>query len=524
MRRVLIQIRKVGIVCHRWMGVTFCLLFAWWFISGIFMMYWDFPGISQVDRLMRAETIDASRIKVSPSAAYATLKQERPPASAQLVMFAGRPAYRFGAAGGGRGGQVLVYADDGTRQEQCSGELALHLASAWTSQPQNLAQVQEMTAVDQWTLQGPFRSLRPLLKYSWPDGEQAYVSERTCAVIQYTTRSSRIFAELGAIPHWLYYTPLRKNGPLWSKIVIWSSGLATVAALLGLAVGISMYSPSRRYWLAGEATSIPYKGQKRLHMIFGLFFGILACTWAFSGMLSMDPFPVTAEAQTNRGGAGNRMLAALRGGRLQLRAFEKKPPSEALAEVGSQLRVKQLDFTLFAGDPVYLATEDPRHTRIIPIDGPPMEQIDPARIVQVLNLASRPAGLAEARVINEYDAYYEDRHREKPLPVILARLDDEQHTRYYIDPRTARVVGGYNSQMWVDRWLYHGLHSLDFPWLYKHRPAWDIVVLLLLLGGTSLCITSIILAWRVMLRKLALDKLEKAPSWMRFVTYSGRPN
>jgi hypothetical protein len=508
MRKVLIPIRKVAIVCHRWMGVVFCLLFAWWFISGIFMMYWDFPGISQADRLARAEPIDASRIKVSPSAAYAALKQERPPASVQLVMFEGRPAYRFGAGGGGRGGQTLVYADDGSRQGQCSDELALRLAAAWTGQPENSARVQEMTEVDQWTIQGQFRSLRPILKYSWPDGEQAYVSKRTCTVVQYTTRSSRIFAHLGAIPHWLYYTPLRKNGLLWSRIVIWSSGIATVAALLGLLVGISMYSPSKRYWFLGEPTSIPYRGQKRLHMIFGLFFGIVACTWAFSGMLSMDPFPVTAEAGVGRGGGGNRMLAALRGGRLQMGAFEAKPPREALAEVASQLHIKQLEFMSFVGDPVYLATEDPHHTRIIPVSGPPVEQFDSDRVIQVLRLASQPSGLAEARVINEYDAYYEDRLREKPLPVILARLNDKEQTRYYIDLRTARVVGGYNSDLWMDRWLYHGLHSLDFPWLYKHRPAWDIVVLSLLLGGTTLCITSIIMAWRVMRRKLVFRSLQ----------------
>jgi hypothetical protein len=507
MQPVLIRIRKVAILCHRWMGVAFCLLFAWWFISGMFMMYWDFPEINQADRLARAEVIDPSRIKISPFMAYATLKEERPPASAQLVMFAGRPAYRFGVEGGARGGQILVYADDGTRQEPCSDQFALRVASAWTSQPENQAQVQEMTDVDQWTIQGQFRNLRPLLKYSWPNGEQAYVSKRTCMVVQYTTRSSRIFAHLGAIPHWLYYTPLRKNGLLWSRIVIWSSGLATVAALLVLAVGISMYSPSKRYWFAGEPTSIPYRGQKRLHMIFGLFFGILACTWAFSGMLSMDPFPVATGGETARGNVVNRIATVFRGGRLQLRAFEMKPPQKALAEVASQLRVKQLDFRSFLGDPIYLAIEDPQHTRIIPVDGPPVKQLDPTRIVQVAMLASKPVGLTEARVITEYDAYYQDRNREKPLPVILARLDDKEQTRYYIDPRTVRVVGGYNSELWMSRWLYHGLHSLDFPWLYKHRPAWDILVLSLLAGGTALCVTSIILAWRVLHRKLALRTL-----------------
>ena len=55
---------------------------------------------------------------------------------------------------------------------------------------------------------------------------------------------------------------------------------------------------------------------------------------------------------------------------------------------------------------------------------------------------------------------------------------------------------------WVNRWLYHGLHSLDFPWLYNYRPLWDIVVITFMVGGTALCVTSLILAWRVLGRKL----------------------
>jgi hypothetical protein len=42
-----------------------------------------------------------------------------------------------------------------------------------------------------------------------------------------------------------------------------------------------------------------------------------------------------------------------------------------------------------------------------------------------------------------------------------------------------------------NRWLYNHL-----PWLYRNRPAWDIVVLVLMLGGTALCITSVVIGWR----------------------------
>ena len=96
-----------------------------------------------------------------------------------------------------------------------------------------------------------------------------------------------------------------------------------------------------------------------------------------------------------------------------------------------------------------------------------------------------------------------NRRRRRPLPVIAVRLNDAGGSRYYIDPKTARVVGSYSAHSWVSRWLYHGLHSLDFPWLYRYRPLWDIVVISFMLGGTALCVTSLILAWGVLARNIA---------------------
>jgi len=101
---------------------------------------------------------------------------------------------------------------------------------------------------------------------------------------------------------------------------------------------------------------------------------------------------------------------------------------------------------------------------------------------------------------DRYEAYYLDRQHRHPLPVIFVQLSDQENSIYYIDPKTARIVQSYNSHARWNRWLYHGLHSMDFPWLYSHRPIWDIIVLILLIGGTALCVTSLLLAWRVVRR------------------------
>lgn len=491
MRRV--RLKRAAIFIHRWMGVAFCLLFAWWFLSGIFMMYWDFPEVTERDRLAHAHPLDASRIARSPREAYAALQLDEPPEGVALTMFDGRPVYRFRI---GRGDEQIVYADDGKPLIDFPPELLRRVAAAWTGQSAEAPRAEAVKEVDQWTVGGIFRALQPLWKFTWADGEQVYVSEATGEVAQYTTRGSRIGAYLGPIPHWLYFTPLRKNGRLWSRIVIWLSAVATVAALFGLIVGVWMYAPFGR-------ASVPYTGAKRLHMIIGLFFGIIACTWAFSGMLSMEPFP-PADDRAERT-AGMRIARALEGTRPGLDAFADKPPQQALAEVPPDFRVKELELTSYSGEPAYLARETLLRTHIIPIHGAGPVGFDWKDIADVARQAVKPATLAEAGLLTEYDAYYLDRRHERPLPVVLVRLNDGANTRFYIDPETAQVVGSYSSRSWATRWLYHGLHSINLPWLYNHRPAWDLVVLTLLAGGSALSVTSIVIAGQLLRRKLRLQ-------------------
>ncbi|MBZ5580473.1 MAG: PepSY domain-containing protein [Acidobacteriia bacterium] len=485
--RIEIRLKRFAVFIHRWMGVAFCLLFAWWFATGVFMMYWDYPDVSAADRLARAPALDGSLVRLLPQEALVRLQAERLPIEAQLAAFDGRPVYRFEFGGGE---ERMVYADDGEEAAEFSPDLLLRAAATWTGRPAHDARFEGvLTSEDQWTVSGEFRPLRPLWKYSWPDGEEVYVSEVTGEVAQYTTRASRLGAYFGAIPHWLYFTPLRKNGKLWSRIVIGLSAVATAVALFGVIVGVWMYVPSGR---------VPYTGQKRLHMILGLFFGIIAGTWAFSGMLSMDPFPTAVRSAEPD--PGFKIERALRGRMPPLEAFAAKPPREALA--ASHLRVKQLDLRSFDGKPVYLATESPDRSMIVPVAGAPVAAFPENRIQAIATETIRPDRMEQSRLLTEYDAYYRDRRRQSPLPVLLIQVDDPEHSRYYIDPRTARIVGGYSSSSWVTRWLYHGLHSIDLPWLYLHRPAWDLVVLALLAGGCALSVTSVVIAGQLLRRKL----------------------
>jgi hypothetical protein len=218
-------------------------------------------------------------------------------------------------------------------------------------------------------------------------------------------------------------------------------------------------------------------------------------------MLSMDPFPTRGGGPPARArGDGVSLPQALRG-HFVLGDFGVRHPREVLEALANP-GVKELELAAFAGTPTYMATLPGGEARVVPLVGAPRMEFDRERIAEVVKRAVDAESLAEIRIVEQYDRYYLDRRRQRPLPVILVRLNDDAKTRYYIDPKTARVVGGYSSRNWVTRWLYHGLHSLDFPWLYNYRPLWDIVVIAFMLGGTALSVTSLILAWRVVGRKV----------------------
>src|SRR5580700_4780476 len=148
MSRTGTQIRKGLVFVHRWMGVPFCLLFLLWFLSGIAMMYCDFPSVSQGDRLKRAPALDAAAIKLSPEQAYASLQRHELPDEVRLTTFDGRPAYRFQSGGG----ESIVYADDGQEQSEFPPEMTLRIAAAWTGQPPQAAKAEEINEEDQWTV------------------------------------------------------------------------------------------------------------------------------------------------------------------------------------------------------------------------------------------------------------------------------------------------------------------------------------------------------------------------------------
>jgi hypothetical protein len=522
------------IFVHRWVGIALCVVFLFWFPSGIGMMYWSFPGVTAGDRLERSPRLDPAKIVLSPEQAAEKAGVQPNPAQVRLNSFDGRPVYRLGGGGGRGGGGRIVYADTGEEQSEVSAEMLDRIASSWAGRPLAEAKKVPVEEPDQWTVAGQLRN-QPVHKYSWPDGQQVYVNGASGEVVQYTTLAKRVQAHVSAIPHWLYYTPLRKHQPQWLRFMIWSSLIGTVGAMVGIVVAVWMYSPKKRYRLDGAPTGIPYRGQKRWHWIFGVVFGVATVTWTFSGLMTLGPFPIVQrltrteprseqrvqqqEAQQSgeepsqqqaatagsrgrgqRGGGQQSIAGALRG-RVRMADFASVHPRDLLAKV-PHLDIKELEWTSFAGTALFNANLGGGKSQLLSLDGAPINGFDREKVIDIVKGAVPDPNAIKIDVIDQYDLYYLDRRRQTPLPVIRVLMNDADKTRYYVDPKSARVVTTYSNRNWVNRWLYAGLHSLNFPFLYNHRPLWDIVVIAFMVGGTALCVTSLVLAWRTLGRKL----------------------
>ena len=130
-------------------------------------------------------------------------------------------------------------------------------------------------------------------------------------------------------------------------------------------------------------------------------------------------------------------------------------------------------------------------------------------LLSSLQRAIPDAGVLATDMLHTYDAYYYSREQRSPLPVLRVKLDDPDKTWLYIDPYVAQVVGRVNRANRVERWLYAGLHTFDFPFLYNRRPLWDAVIIVICLGGALLSGIGVVLGFKRIVR--GVDRMTAVP-------------
>lgn len=487
-------------IAHRWTGIAVCVFMALWFISGVVLMYVGYPKLTPAERLARLPDLALpDGCCISPLQALLAARETRTKDAdvvpeLKLAMIGDTPYWLVSE---GRQHQTSVHAITGKAVDRFDDAHALVVAGRFApeSRPRLIAAVRQ----DIFTVSRGLDLHRPLYRIAIDDieGTEVYVSSRTGEVIRDSTRMERGWNYLGAILHFFY--PLK--GELFDKwrsdIIIYTSLVGTVLALLGIWVGLLRWrfngrftsgsrSPYRRNWL-------------RWHHISGLIFGLVTVTWVFSGMLSLNPWKVfeSSGAKPN--------LRAFAGVDLD-RAHFTLSARDALSR--ATFPVREIDVRLFDGHPYYVLRAANGGTGLMAADDPnvgskPVEKIPESALVSAATRLMPAYNITRVTRLEHYDNYYYGRqphnmsgHIERRLPVLRVEFDDPGHTWVHLDPHTASVFNRLDHTSRVRRWLFNFLHSFDLRGFVDNRPLWDLTLILLSIGGLVLCVSGIVIGWR----------------------------
>ena len=471
-------VARVLVYTHRWLGIFGGVLFIVWFVSGIVMMYARMPALDGAERLAHLPAIAAALLRVAPAA-------DGNVSRLTIAMLGDRPVYRLLEGRRWR----TIYADDGKEVGELSRDAALAIVAAFAPDHRaSLRYDEHLTDADQWTF--GVRGLMPMHRIALGDdlGTNVYVSDQTAEVVQVTTRSGRRWGFLGAVLHWIYFTPFRRQAALWDQSIVWLSIAGTLMALTGFFWGLWRYSPAMAYRLKRQASRTPYAGLMMWHHYAGIVFGVTTITWVFSGLLSMDPWdwhPSTAPTRSQR--------EAVTGGPFTPDELTAPRLAAAIAAFGP-LTPKEIEIARFRGTTFVRA-----EAGLVALSAPERgarPTVDRGELEAAARAAMPGLEPFDLQWLDQYDAYYYDRDGQLALPVLRVKFPDPTHTWLYLDPRRGAIVRKEERLSRVNRWIYHGLHSLDFPFLYYRRPFWDIVVIVLSVGGIVLSATTMVAAWR----------------------------
>ncbi len=486
-------LRKFLILTHRYLGIVLSFFFVLWFASGIGIMFSKgMPRLTPELRLERLPPIDFSKVNLTPANAVQAAELNNPPGRMTLLTVLDRPAYRLG--------RTTVFADNGDIIDQIGEDDALAVASRFMNLPPDKFHYSLQTEVDEWTL-GNRRQL-PLHKFEVDDDAHTnlYVSPDSGDVVLLTTRGSRALAWVAAIPHWLYFTRLRTNDRLWQQVVLWSSGIGTFSALIGIILGFVQLKYTRPFRLSKVSSYIPYSGWMRWHYITGFIFGVLTLTWVVSGFLSMQP-----GNWAGQGGLSSDIADVMAGGPLQLENYPlRDAPAWRQLLPGHEL--KEIDFETIQGESFYLARDAKAEETLIAAN--PFQVRRDAYSTDLLMKQVRETypdtPIVESQVLSDYDAYYYSQDHAAPLPVLRVKFGDPDQTWFYIDTQQSQLVYGTTHLSRIERWIYHGLHSLDFSFWYYNRPVWATGMVILSLGGLAVSALGLYLGMKRVLRALKL--------------------
>jgi uncharacterized iron-regulated membrane protein len=463
------------ILLHRWLGVSFCLLFAMWFSTGIVIHFVPFPALSETERIDGLTPIDPSQGPHDLAAAV-NASGIKDATRVRLLRRGDGPVYVVT----GRSGVSAVRADDLTNAAVKSAPLALMIAEATVRQRGQSASQIALAGVadyDQWTVPNGFDRHRPLYRIALNDhaGTELYVSSVSGEVVLDTTRRERAWNYLGSVTHWIYPTILRRSQSAWD-LTVWSLSLvALIAAISGSILGIL------RARIAHGHIVSPYPGWQKWHHVFGLACMTFVLTWIFSGWLSMDH---------------GRLFSTGKLSAAEMVAIADAPAWENFPKQGARsisTQAREVEWFVFNRKFYRRDRTGLDMQLLVPLDdgsSARREFVDPGEIgAFVERLAS---GCNVPVTVHPDDNY-----------AIAASMPNAPVYRsvcgsiwFHIDGASGAILERLDPSRRAYRWFYSALHTMDFP-ILAARPTLRSALIVILCGfGFLFSLTGVVIGWR----------------------------
>lgn len=477
--------KRLTYLFHHWLGIGMCLLMAMWFFSGIVMMYVQYPTLTAEERLTGLPPLTSEQVRFSPQQ---ILDKQGIKALSQLKLSSiiERPAYIIQTA---NRQSLFFFADTSEEIKNPSQEDLLTSANLYAQRhklKQNKTASHKSTLdKDQWTVTGYVNNQHPfhLIKVNDKADTQLYYSVKTGELIRDTNRKERVWNWLGANIHWLYPTIIRQYPKFWYWLIVVLSTAGLISIFTGAIVGWWRIKVKKRY---KNNRLTPYTGQMKLHHIMGLLFLIPITTYTYSGLMSMGSFGVPKEKTSYF-----EQLKAYQGEK-KLGSFSQS--TKAIQQViSAHPEARELVWYWVDGEEKHYLL-DKNNQRIVLDNNSPSQRQEQA-IALLKNIL--PKHTYQMELLEQYDRYYYAHHLRQPkLPALRLKFDDVDKSWFYIDLATGELINRQTQHSRTMRWLYKGLHSLDFPVLINNRPLWDAVVIVLNTLGFIFSVSTIVIAWR----------------------------
>ena len=476
------------ILLHRWLGVSFSLLFAMWFGTGIVMHFVPFPALTEAERIDGLAPIDPFQGPHDLAAAV-NASGVRDATRVRLVRRSDGPVYVVT----GRSGISAVRADDLTSAAVKSGSLALKIAEAAArqrGQGTSQATIVDLAHYDQWTVPNGFDRHRPLYRIAFNDhaGTELYVSSVTGEVVLDTTRRERAWNYVGSVTHWIYPTILRRNHGAWDATV-WSLSLvALIAAISGCILGILRVKIARR------RIGSPYSGWQKWHHVVGLVCMTFVLTWIFSGWLSMDH---------------GRLFSTGKLSAAETAAIAGTPAWESLPTRGGRsisAHAREVEWFVFNRSFYRRDRTSLDAQRLVALDpgisgsSPQREFLNPSEISA---LVERVASGCNVPVIVDAADDYAIMASMPKAPVFRSVCGD---VWFHIDGASGAILERLDPSRRAYRWFYSALHTMDFPVLSAY-PAFRSALIVVLCGfGLVFSLTGVVIGWRRLRVQFSLSR------------------